>query len=360
MIKGLSYQNGIFFIGKEYVACAYNNKGRISDWVKPLNLTTIFLMSRQVFTSLPWMFKLLTIAFMALIFLPKILIAFDVITWRGLPYYFLFYYMFGTHFMFPTTLKKYHGAEHKVFSAPGIIKQSRLYQIRRAAITNPYCSTNTVVIYFSSVGLLWLLLIPFVSGALALMWASYSALVVVIFINRTFNKRFMRIVRRYVIAVSYFLQKRVTTTEPERVHLLTAIRSYRKLAMQEFPELIKEKRVVKKEEKKVAIVDVTIIPIGTDSPSVSHYVADIHRVLEKYSDKVKYQLTPMSTLIEGELPVLFEVIQAIHEVPFEAGVQRVATNIRIDDRRDKASSLEGKLAAVNNRLNEKNSTEEEK
>ncbi|MEB1807649.1 MAG: MTH1187 family thiamine-binding protein [Bacillaceae bacterium] len=110
----------------------------------------------------------------------------------------------------------------------------------------------------------------------------------------------------------------------------------------------------------MAIVDVTIIPIGTDSPSVSHYVADIHRVLEKYSDKVKYQLTPMSTLIEGELPVLFEVIQAIHEVPFEAGVQRVATNIRIDDRRDKASSLEGKLAAVNNRLNEKNSTEEEK
>ncbi|WP_236035091.1 MTH1187 family thiamine-binding protein [Alkalihalobacterium elongatum] len=104
----------------------------------------------------------------------------------------------------------------------------------------------------------------------------------------------------------------------------------------------------------MAIVDVTIIPIGTNSPSVSHFVADIHEVLKKYEDKVKYQLTPMSTIIEGELPVLFEVIQAIHEVPFEAGVQRVATNIRIDDRRDKKTTLDGKLASVNEKLNEKN------
>ncbi|WP_238457632.1 MTH1187 family thiamine-binding protein [Alkalihalobacterium alkalinitrilicum] len=107
----------------------------------------------------------------------------------------------------------------------------------------------------------------------------------------------------------------------------------------------------------MAIVDVTIIPIGTNASSVSHYVADIHRVLEKYNKKIKYQLTPMSTIIEGELPVLFEVIQAIHEVPFEAGVQRVATNIRIDDRRDKASTLEGKLASVNEKLSDQSTPE---
>ncbi|WP_307794993.1 MTH1187 family thiamine-binding protein [Alkalihalobacillus sp. BA299] len=108
----------------------------------------------------------------------------------------------------------------------------------------------------------------------------------------------------------------------------------------------------------MAIVDVTIIPIGTNSPSVSHYVADIHRILEKYGDKIKFQLTPMSTIIEGELPVLFEVIQAIHEVPFEAGVQRVATNIRIDDRRDKTTTLAGKVASVNEKL-QTNSTIQE-
>jgi uncharacterized protein (TIGR00106 family) len=102
----------------------------------------------------------------------------------------------------------------------------------------------------------------------------------------------------------------------------------------------------------MAIVDVTVIPIGTESPSVSKYVVELQRVLKRYMDegKITYQLTPMNTIIEGELSVLFEVIQAIHEVPFHHGIQRVATNIRIDDRRDKVSSMEGKLNSVNKQL----------
>lgn len=100
----------------------------------------------------------------------------------------------------------------------------------------------------------------------------------------------------------------------------------------------------------MAIVDVTIIPIGTETPSVSAYVADIQRVLETYKSEVKYQLTAMNTLIEGDLPILFEVIQAIHEVPFNAGIKRVATNIRIDDRRDKVSTMAGKLKSVEEQL----------
>ncbi|WP_319830098.1 MTH1187 family thiamine-binding protein [Bacillus solitudinis] len=102
----------------------------------------------------------------------------------------------------------------------------------------------------------------------------------------------------------------------------------------------------------MAIVDVTIIPIGTETSSVSSHVAEIHRVLKSYEGKVKYQLTPMSTIIEGELSVLFEVIQAIHEVPFQHGVKRVATNIRIDDRRDKQTTMEGKLEAVRQQVDE--------
>jgi uncharacterized protein (TIGR00106 family) len=101
----------------------------------------------------------------------------------------------------------------------------------------------------------------------------------------------------------------------------------------------------------MAIVDITIIPIGTETPSVSRYVAEIQKVLQQNSDKVKYQLTPMSTLIEGELPDLFNVIQQLHEVPFTNGIQRVATNIRIDDRRDKKSTMSGKLKAVEAQLN---------
>ncbi|WP_241657840.1 MTH1187 family thiamine-binding protein [Anaerobacillus alkaliphilus] len=100
----------------------------------------------------------------------------------------------------------------------------------------------------------------------------------------------------------------------------------------------------------MAIVDITIIPIGTDGPSVSQHVVEIHKVLERYQDQINYQLTPMSTIIEGELPILFEVIQAIHEVPFSKGIQRVATNIRIDDRRDKIQTMATKIQSVEEKL----------
>jgi len=103
----------------------------------------------------------------------------------------------------------------------------------------------------------------------------------------------------------------------------------------------------------MAIADVTVIPIGTETPSVSSYVADIQRVLKKYeeSGKIRFQLTPMNTIIEGELTDLFEVIQAMHEVPFEKGLMRVATNIRIDDRRDVKRKMEEKVQRVESQLN---------
>jgi uncharacterized protein (TIGR00106 family) len=100
----------------------------------------------------------------------------------------------------------------------------------------------------------------------------------------------------------------------------------------------------------MAIIDVTVIPVGTATPSVSDYVAEIHKVLNRHEGKIKFQLTPMSTLIEGELRDLLEVVQEIHEVPFQKGVKRVCTNIRIDDRRDKEHSMESKLEAVRKKL----------
>ncbi|WP_026594149.1 MTH1187 family thiamine-binding protein [Bacillus sp. UNC437CL72CviS29] len=100
----------------------------------------------------------------------------------------------------------------------------------------------------------------------------------------------------------------------------------------------------------MAIVDVSIIPVGTGNPSVSEYVAEVQKVLEKNADRVKYQLTPMNTVIEGDLPVLLEVIEQMHEVPYTKGAKRVATTIRIDDRRDKESTMEKKLNSVKSKL----------
>ncbi len=53
----------------------------------------------------------------------------------------------------------------------------------------------------------------------------------------------------------------------------------------------------------MAIVDVVIIPVGTEGPSVSKYIAEIQMKLESFKQegKIDYQLTPMNTLIEGDL-----------------------------------------------------------
>ncbi|WP_045521383.1 MTH1187 family thiamine-binding protein [Neobacillus niacini] len=100
----------------------------------------------------------------------------------------------------------------------------------------------------------------------------------------------------------------------------------------------------------MAIVDITVIPVGTATPSVSEFVAEIQKVLQKYEGKVKFQLTPMSTLIEGDLKLLLEIVQELHEVPFQKGLQRVCTNVRIDDRRDKENTMERKLQSVQSKI----------
>lgn len=99
----------------------------------------------------------------------------------------------------------------------------------------------------------------------------------------------------------------------------------------------------------MAIVQLTIVPIGTETPSVSRYVAACHKVLDNYKE-LKYELTPMSTCIEGDLDVILEAVRQMHEVPFENGAQRVSTSIKIDDRRDKAGTMDQKIKAVKDKL----------
>lgn len=99
----------------------------------------------------------------------------------------------------------------------------------------------------------------------------------------------------------------------------------------------------------MAVVEVAILPVGTPSSSLSEYVAGCVSVLRE-AEGVSYQLTPMSTIIEGELNQVLEVIRRMHELPFNKGAARVLTTIRIDDRRDKELTMAGKVAAVEARL----------
>jgi uncharacterized protein (TIGR00106 family) len=99
----------------------------------------------------------------------------------------------------------------------------------------------------------------------------------------------------------------------------------------------------------MAMIEVSIVPVGTAVPSVSQYVAGAVRVL-KDEPGIKYELTAMGTIIEGDLSRLLALAGRMHQSAFEAGVMRVVTTIKIDERRDKPSTISGKVEAVRERL----------
>jgi len=102
----------------------------------------------------------------------------------------------------------------------------------------------------------------------------------------------------------------------------------------------------------MAIVEVSIIPLGTETPSVSQYVARTVQVLQAEKD-IKYELTAMGTIIEGNLDHLLTLVQKMHEAVFDAGINRVVTTVKIDDRRDKISSMNSKIESVKRKLGHK-------
>jgi uncharacterized protein (TIGR00106 family) len=97
------------------------------------------------------------------------------------------------------------------------------------------------------------------------------------------------------------------------------------------------------------VAEVTVVPLGTGSASLSAWVADVEKVLRDFP-RLKSLLTPMSTILEGEMDEVIEAVKAMHEAPFRLGALRVSTTLRIDDRRDKPLTMAGKLEAVNEKL----------
>ena len=54
----------------------------------------------------------------------------------------------------------------------------------------------------------------------------------------------------------------------------------------------------------------------------------------------------MGTSLEGETADILAVVGELHAVPFELGIPRVYTVLKLDERRDKAQTLEDKVASV--------------
>lgn len=99
----------------------------------------------------------------------------------------------------------------------------------------------------------------------------------------------------------------------------------------------------------MAIVAVSVTPIGTGETSVSRYVAAAEKVLREYPN-LRYRLDPMFTTIEGDLREIFECIIRMHDAVAAMGAGRISSVIKIDDRRDKTATMEDKIKAVEAQL----------
>jgi uncharacterized protein (TIGR00106 family) len=85
----------------------------------------------------------------------------------------------------------------------------------------------------------------------------------------------------------------------------------------------------------MVVAEISIIPIGTGSPSASRYVAAA--VAELEASGLRCTLHPMGTTVEAERsePVYAALARA-QEAAFAAGLQRVYTVVKMDERRDEA------------------------
>lgn len=100
----------------------------------------------------------------------------------------------------------------------------------------------------------------------------------------------------------------------------------------------------------MATADLTVIGLGRSEVSASPYIAEIQRRLAA-QDRVKYELHAMGTSLEGSTADILAVVAELHEVPFDLGLPRVYTVLKLDERRDRPEqTLADKVRSVSERL----------
>ena len=95
----------------------------------------------------------------------------------------------------------------------------------------------------------------------------------------------------------------------------------------------------------MATADLTVIALGRAEASASAYIAEIQRRLAA-QDRVRYEMHAMGTSLEGETADILAVAGELHAVPFEMGIPRVYSILKLDERRDREQTLADKVGSV--------------
>jgi uncharacterized protein (TIGR00106 family) len=100
----------------------------------------------------------------------------------------------------------------------------------------------------------------------------------------------------------------------------------------------------------MATADLTVLALGRPDPSAGEYIAEIQRRLAA-QDRVRFEMHAMGTSLEGSVEDILAVVGELHRVPFEMGIPRVYTVLKLDERVDRPDqTLADKVASVRGRL----------
>jgi uncharacterized protein (TIGR00106 family) len=100
----------------------------------------------------------------------------------------------------------------------------------------------------------------------------------------------------------------------------------------------------------MATADLTVLALGREGASASTYIAEIQRRLAR-QDRVRFRMHAMGTSLEGSTEDILAVVGELHVVPFDQGVPRVYTVLKLDERRDRpGQTLDDKVRSVEDLL----------
>ncbi|NIR50817.1 MTH1187 family thiamine-binding protein [candidate division KSB1 bacterium] len=90
------------------------------------------------------------------------------------------------------------------------------------------------------------------------------------------------------------------------------------------------------------MVQLSIVPVSNQT-SISEPIAKAVKII--HESGLEYRLTPMGTLIKGEWKEVMNVVKMCHEAVRE-DFDRVITQIKIDDFKDKDVAFDDKIKSV--------------
>jgi uncharacterized protein (TIGR00106 family) len=122
-------------------------------------------------------------------------------------------------------------------------------------------------------------------------------------------------------------------------------------------------------DQMIVHAEISVIPIGSATiisnelrekeikpTSMSKEIAVAFEAISQIKD-IKIMLTSMGTQIESNnIQNVLKAVEAAHQAIKEIGVKRIISTVRIDERLDKAYTLEDKVKSVKEKLPKKQQT----